>query len=286
MSQDFLRWQVGETRITRVVDEVNDAIGALILPMATPEAVREISWLRPDFVDEAGRLVLSIHSLVIETPGPKILVDTCLGSGKPREFEMWSMRNSAYLDDLEKAGHPVESIDVVLCTHLHIDHVGFNTTYRDGRWQPTFPNARYLIAEKEWNHWKDEPETFGPIIADSVRPLFDAGYVDLVQPDHQVCPEVSLESTPGHTPGHVSVRIESDGRHAAITGDMIHHPCQMARPEWSTVVDTDRELSRETRRGFLAGLAGEPTLVIGTHFAGPTAGHIIRDGEGFRLVSG
>jgi glyoxylase-like metal-dependent hydrolase (beta-lactamase superfamily II) len=150
-------------------------------------------------------------------------------------------------------------------------------------WAPTFPNARYLFARKEWEYWKDQPEEFGPVITDSVRPIVDAGLADLVDTDHELTDEVWLEPTPGHTPGHVSVRIRSAGEEAVITGDMIHHPCQIAQPSWSAAVDHDAELGRKTRRGFLERSAGTPVLVIGTHFAAPGAGRIVRDGDAYRL---
>lgn len=280
----MLRWRVGNVTITRVVDETDTKIGALVLPMATPEAVAGIPWLRPHYLGEAGELVLSIHSLVVESPGRRILVDTCLGNGKERAIRAWSLRSGPFLADLAASGSPRESIDTVLCTHMHVDHVGWNTMREGDRFVPTFPNARYLFSRIEWEHWKDEPETIGPVITDSVRPILDAGLADLVETDHRVSDEISLEPTPGHTPGHVSVRIRSAGEEAAITGDMIHHPCQIARPDWSSAADTDPDRSRVTRRAFLEGCADRPVLVIGTHFAAPTAGRIVRDGDAYRLA--
>jgi glyoxylase-like metal-dependent hydrolase (beta-lactamase superfamily II) len=153
----------------------------------------------------------------------------------------------------------------------------------DGRWRPTFNRARYLFAEAEWAYWKGEPQEYGPVIEDSVQPVFDAGLADLVKHDHRITDEVWLEPTPGHTPGHVSVHINSRGEEAVITGDMIHHPCQIAHPQWSSTADWDQQASAETRDQFLKRYADGPVLVIGTHFAAPTAGHIVRDGGAFRL---
>jgi len=171
----------------------------------------------------------------------------------------------------------------VLCTHMHVDHVGWNTRLVDGVWQPTFKNARYLFAEDEWTYWRDEPQEYGPVIEDSVQPIFDAGLADLVAEDYRVTDEVWLEATPGHTPGHVSVHIASQGEEAVITGDMIHHPCQIAHADWSTTADWDTEMSRSTRESFIARYAGQPVLIIGTHFAGPGAGRIVKDGDAYRL---
>jgi glyoxylase-like metal-dependent hydrolase (beta-lactamase superfamily II) len=172
-----------------------------------------------------------------------------------------------------------------MCTHLHVDHVGWNTMLVDGKWAPTFPNARYLMGRIEFGHWRDQtaqPEQRA-VFADSVAPVFEAGLVDLVEIDHRVCDEVSFVPTLGHTPGHVSIRISSKGEEALITGDFIHHPCQMARPEWASAADFDQVASTKTRRDVFERLAGGPTLVIGTHFATPTAGRVVRDGDAYRL---
>jgi len=142
------------------------------------------------------------------------------------------------------------------------------------------------MGRVEHGHWtqQDEREDMTAVIADSVAPIWDAGLVDLVETDHWICEEISLLPTPGHTPGHVSVRIASGGAGALITGDFMHHPCQIARPEWSSTADSDPVQARRTREAMLTSLARTPTLVIGTHFAGRTAGHVVRDGEAFRLA--
>jgi glyoxylase-like metal-dependent hydrolase (beta-lactamase superfamily II) len=246
-----------------------------------------MTWLQPHFADENGRLRMSIHALVIETPDRRIVVDTCLGNDKAgRRIPHWNDRHGPFLADLAAAGYPRESIDTVLCTHLHVDHVGWNTMLVDGRWVPTFPNARYLYGRAEFAHWttivgREDMET---ILADSVMPVFDAGMVDLVETDARICEEVTLLPTLGHTPGHVSVRISSRGEEALITGDFMHHPVQIGHPDWTTTADSDPAQAIETRLSMFARLAGAPILVIGTHFAGATAGHIIRDDAGFRLA--
>ncbi len=279
------RWQVGEVKITRIVEMEIAGGTKFILPQATPEAVRPIEWLAPHFMDENGNLIMSIHALVVETPERRILVDTCIGNDKERNIPTWHKLQLPFLDDLAQAGYPRDSIDTVLCTHLHVDHVGWNTMLVDGDWLPTFPNARYLMGRKEYEYWDKEADiaTYGNVMGDSVRPVFDAGLVDLVDMDHRICDEVYLEPTPGHTPGHVSVHIESAGAHAMITGDCIHHPCQMARIDWSSSADYDPEEARSTRRDLLAKYGDRDILVIGTHFATPTAGYIRSDAEGYRF---
>jgi glyoxylase-like metal-dependent hydrolase (beta-lactamase superfamily II) len=173
-----------------------------------------------------------------------------------------------------------------LCTHLHVDHVGWNTMLVDGKWVSTFPKARYLMGRVEFAHWRGQHERddMAAIFADSVKPVHEAGLVDLVETDHRVSDEISLVPTIGHTPGHVSVLIRSQGEQALITGDFMHHPCQIARPHWSSTADSDPDQAQQTRERMLAELAGRPVLVIGTHFAGATAGHIVRDGETYRLA--
>ena len=197
----------------------------------------------------------------------------------------FSFRNlDLALSRLSEEGRPNALLGVF--SHLHVDHVGWNTMLKDGKWVPTFPSARYLMGETEFNHWRAESdgrEGQTEVMHDSVLPVFDADLVDLVKTDHTVCPEVSLQSTPGHTPGHVSVKIESEGEHALITGDFLHHPCQFVHPEWSSAPDSDRPQAIATRRSMYASLADQPVLVIGTHFATPTAGYLKKDGDAYRL---
>ena len=277
------RWQIGDVRITRVQELEAPGLHWL-LPDAIPENLKTIPWLAPDFVDERGEALASVHALVVEAPGRRIVVDTCVGNDKERPIPPWNLRQGPFLKDLEAAGFAPESIDTVLCTHLHVDHVGWNTRLVEGRWLPTFPRARYLLGRTEWTHWSaDDDSLTQTILADSVRPVFDAGLVDLVDSNHHISDEVRLEPTPGHTPGHVSVRIASRGEQAVITGDLMHHPCQMARPDWCANADSDPEQALATRRSFLERYVDTPTLVIGTHFAGPTAGRIVRDADAYRL---
>ncbi len=279
------KWRIGDVTVTKIVELEATGGTRFILPQATREAARPIRWMYPHFMDEEGRLKMSIHALIVEAPGRRILVDTCLGNDKPRDIPNWSMRQGTFLQDLAAANFTRASIDTVVCTHLHVDHVGWNTMLVDGRWIPTFPNARYLLGRSEFEFWREQQENAEQrtVFADSVQPVFEAGLVDLVEVDHRLCDEVSLTPTLGHTPGHVSVRIASRGEEALITGDFIHHPCQLARPDWASAADYDQAHSTRTRREVFDKLAGLPVLVIGTHFTGPTAGHIVRDGDAYRL---
>lgn len=281
-----MKWAIGNVTVTKIVELEMTGGSRFLLPQATSEAVLPITWLQPHFADETGRLRMSIHSFVVETPDQRIIVDTCLGNDKQnRRIPHWNDRDGPFLVDLAAAGFPPDSIDTVLCTHLHVDHVGWNTRLVDGKWVPTFPRAKYLMGRTEYEHWRnvqDRPD-MAHIMADSVTPIIDAGLATLVETNAQLTPEISLIPTIGHTPGHVSVMIHSKGEQALITGDFMHHPCQIAHPEWSTLADSNPEQGIETRHSLFQRLAGSPVLVIGTHFAGATAGHIVRDGDTYRL---
>lgn len=283
-------WQIGDVKITRVV-EVEVALPGggenSMVMQAYPDAVKEIGWLRPHFATDEGHMRVAIQALLIETPTKRIIVDTCIGNDKPRVSPVFNMLQTQFLKDFEKTGWTRDSVDTVLCTHLHVDHVGWNTMLVDGKWVPTFPKARYLVGKREYDFWKQEEDADAKaILGDSVQPVFDAGLADLVADDHVVCDEVRLRPTPGHTPGHVSIVISSKGENAVITGDLMHHPCQMARTGWRSGFDSDGDMAEKTRASFLAEMADADTLVIGTHFATPAAGHVKRDGDGYRLDIG
>ena len=278
------RWRIGDVVVSRLVELEQSGKLTWILPDATRENLLRDAWLRPHFVNERGEALLSVHTFVVEAGGRCILVDTCIGNDKRLPIPGWSQRRGPFLEELAAAGYPADLIDTVLCTHLHMDHVGWNTRLEDGRWQPTFRNARHLWSRREYEHWeKAGGDENALVMAESIRPVYEAGLVDLVSDDHVVCDEVRLEPTPGHTPGHVSVHITSRGEEAVITGDLMHHPVQVAHPEWGSRADTDKAQAETTRLAFLRRYADRPVLVLGTHFAAPTGGRLVRDGDGYRL---
>jgi glyoxylase-like metal-dependent hydrolase (beta-lactamase superfamily II) len=280
----MLSWQVGRVKITRIV-EMDLPVPAKVIPQATPEALRKSPWLYPHFVSKDGAtLKLSIHAFLVEAPGLKLVVDTCVGNDRPREITGGQPLATPFLRRLGEAGWSRHGVDAVVCTHLHVDHVGWNTMLENGKWAPTFPKARYLIGRREYEFWSDyDDEEQQAMLGDSVKPIFDAGLIRLVEQDHVISPEVRLTPSIGHTPGHVSVMIESEGERAAITGDMAHHPCQLAHPDWR-FSDTDPQAAVLTRMRLFAEWADQPILVIGSHFAAPTAGHVVRDGAAFRFA--
>lgn len=278
-----MKWQIGDVTVTKVVELTSASLGEYILPDATAEALQRIQWIDP-FVDSDSRMVLSFHSLIVQTVDRLLIVDTCIGNDKVRNYPRWNHMQTSFRADLLDAGFQEDAFDTVLCTHMHVDHVGWNTYLRDDEWLPTFRNARYLYSRDEWRHWQTESqEEYGPVIEDSVQPIFDLGLADLVDSKHQVSDEIQLVPTPGHTPGHVSVYIKSRGEEAIITGDIFHHPCQIAHPTWCATADSDQEAALRTRQAFLTEYSDRPVLCIGTHFAGVTAGKLVSDGDTYRL---
>ena len=288
------RWQIGKVRISQIVEIGPVPTSPKFFFKDPPEdLVARDPWLQPHFANDAGRLLLSIHCFVVESAGRRIVVDSCVGNDKKRQHPAWNQLQGPFLHQLTEAGFAPETIDTVLCTHLHVDHVGWNTRMVEGRWVPTFTNARYLFARTEWEHWDQqaksrEPTGYGDgepddVLADSVRPIIDAGLAELVATDHRLTDEVWLEPTPGHTPGHVSVRIRSEGQLAVITGDLMHHPIQCSEPDCIVNFDHDREVARTTRYKFLSCCARDKSLVLGTHFAHPTAGRVVPAGDVWRF---
>jgi len=289
MAAEHIRhWRVGDVEIARIV-EVNgweDDI-TMLLPDATPEFVQQFAWLRPHFATPEGKMIISFQAFVLRSRGRTVMIDTCIGADRQREFDVFTNMKTTFLEDLAVAGFPPESVTDVLCTHLHFDHVGWNTKKVGDRWVPTFPQARYYFGRKEFEHWKFLRDTNGyhdmAHLADSIDPVIEAGLVEFIEPDFKVTDEVSLIPTPGHTPGHVSVLIESRGQSAVITGDMMHNPIQIAVPLREGRFDMDKSVAAQTRNAFVQRFNATPTLVIGSHFSEPSAGHIVADGPAWKL---
>ena len=283
-----MSWAVGDVRVTAVVESEQVWPTEQFLPGMTPDVVDEIGWLRPDHVTAANAMVMRFQAFVVEADGARIVVDTCAGNDKDRALAVFDHQSTAFLTDLHGAGFDPDSIDLVVCTHLHVDHVGWNTRLVDGAWVPTFPRARYLFGETEYAHWRAEGDANQQrLLADSVKPVMDAGLAELVTSTYALTPSVRLEPTPGHTPGHHSVRLTSGADSGVITGDVLHHAAQVAQPDLSTVADSDPAMARVTRRSFLEGCADSGRLMIGTHLPGRTAYRVEAEGEGedgtFRL---
>jgi glyoxylase-like metal-dependent hydrolase (beta-lactamase superfamily II) len=277
---------LGKLSVTRVEEMIWEISPRFLFPDLTYESFEpHREWLVPHFSTEELKLRISIHSFVVRTPHHTVVVDTCIGNDRKRDVPLWDHMRNDYLARLAAAGVNPEEVDYVFCTHMHVDHVGWNTHLRDGRWVPTFPNARYLFNRREWEYWKDTAdENQAEVVKDSLLPILDAGLADMVEETLTIGDEISLEPTPGHTPGHCSVRLVSGGEDAVITGDMFHHPSQIAEPHWGARVDWDRELGIRTRRGFVERYADTPTLILGTHFAPPTALRLVSRNGAFGVA--
>ena len=253
-----------------------------IYPDATREAVeRHRAWLEPDSLDpESGALVMAFQSYLLRTDRLTVLIDTCVGNDKNRPLRPnWHRRNWPWMDNLRACGVTPEEIDVVLCTHLHTDHVGWNTRLQDGRWTPTFPNARYLFHEKEYAYWQQEyrrQEWLRDAFEDSVLPVVEAGRAVMVAGDHEIDHGLFLEPTPGHTPGAVCLHLKDGGEHAVFCGDLMHHPLQVPEAQWSSIFCTDPELSRQTRMAFVDRFTETDSMVLPAHFI--SGGRIVGGG--------
>jgi glyoxylase-like metal-dependent hydrolase (beta-lactamase superfamily II) len=233
------------------------------------------SWLEPDALcPHTQRIRIPVQSYLVRTRHHRILIDTCVGCGKNQpDAPDWHERTDAgWLERLAAAGYAPEDIDYVFCTHLHSDHCGWNTRQRDGRWVPTFPNARYVFSRLEY---EASAKLGGAPFEQSVLPVAEAGRMQLVEFDFALDDEVWLEPALGHTEGHVVVNLRSGARRAAMCGDMMHSPVQCPHPEWSPVWDRDPEQARRTRRSFLERHCDTDTLVLTAHFPPPSMGRIV-----------
>ena len=283
-----MQWfRIGSIEVARIV-EVEEPFLAphQMFAEATPEAIAPyLSWLKPQALcPTTGKLILPIQSYLIRTKHHLSLVDTCLGNHKsPAGFKRWAGRDDpTYLNRLAQAGVKPEQIDYVFCTHLHLDHCGWNTQLRNGRWEPTFPNARYLFDRKEYAYvearYRDNQD---PVFMENVVPVMEAGLGQLVDGDYAVDDALRLEPTPGHTPGHCAVRLDSAGQIGVVTGDLIHSPLQCAHPEWNFLYDEIPAIARLTRRTFLERYTENGATILATHFPSPSVGRLVASGAAF-----
>ncbi len=279
------RWTVGAVTITSVVeDEIHHIPPELFFPGATAAEVAAHPELVPDFVDADGNIAMRVQALIVEVGDRTIVVDPCVGNDKKRLFPFWNEMTWPFLERFDEAGYTPETIDTVVHTHLHADHVGWDTRLVDGEWIPTFANARHLYTEAELEFARrDDDVGVAGVFADSIDPILAAGLADVIATDADLGDGLALEPSLGHTPGHVSLWISSAGETGLITGDFMHHPVQCKVPSWAEVGDVDPELARETRRRMLTQAAERRALVIGTHFPTRPAGHVLVDGETWRF---
>jgi len=282
-----MTFKAGDATIHRIIEMECGFTPALeFLPPLTPERLAENrSWLKPAALDDEDKLVLCFQSYIVRTPRHVVLVDSCIGNDKERTARpLWHQKkDEAWMRGLAALGLTVNDIDLVMCTHLHVDHVGWNTKLENGRWVPTFPKARYLFSKKELDFWTAEnARTPIPCIEDSVLPIVDAKRAELITSDYALDEHLHLLPTPGHTIDHFAVALGKAGKDAVITGDLIHSPLQGRYTDLAMRVDYDPKQSSATRRKFLETYCDTNTLCCFAHFPSPSRGHIKRWGEGFR----
>ena len=281
-------WTVGSATITTIVE--SDIAGIppeLFFPTGSAAEVAAHDWLVPDYAAADGTITLRVQALVVTIAGRTVLVDPCVGDGKTRALPFWHQQAWGGMARFAEAGFDAEAVDTVVHTHLHADHVGWDTHVEDGAWVPTFTNARHLYTEAEIAHWKaDEQRGDEDVWADSVEPIFTAGLADLVAEDADLGDGLRLTPTTGHTPGHTSLWIESDGeRPSSPATSSTTRSSAPSRAGTRSATSTPIR-PRATRRAFLEAVADRDTLVIGTHFPTRPAGRVTADGGAFRFLPG
>ena len=279
---------VGDVTVTSIIERDG--------PWRTPEVMfptydpavgkKFIPELEPGMFDHAsGKMVITYQTFVVRTPKHTVLVDTCTGEDKGYPAPM-DFPKQPWLDNFKAAGLSFEDIDFVFCTHLHIDHCGWNTMLRNGRWVPTFPKAKYIFHKDEYAYWeaatKRGENPPGNVWTFNCRPIVEAGQALLVDDTYQLDDTFSLTPTPGHAPHHCCVDIRSRGQHAVVTGDMMHHALQCCEPAWATIFDADPKQAIQSRRTFLGKVAETSTLILPIHFPHPTVGRVASRGGGFK----
>ena len=282
-----LKLTVGDLTIHRIIEQETTFLPALeMLPGLTPDLLAEnIPWMREaGAIDAEGVLILCFQSYIVKTPHHTILVDSCIGNDKPRPLRpQWNMKtDGTYMRALASAGFSVDEIDYVMCTHLHVDHVGWNTRLEGDRWVPTFPNARYIFAKDEFDYWTEQhAKTAVPPFADSVLPIVEARRAEIVRNDYEIGDHARILPAPGHTPGHVAFAFGRGRDTAVVSGDLMHSPLQARYPELSAKFDVDQAQAAVTRRNFLEHYCDTDTLCCTAHFPSPSVGKIRRAGSGF-----
>ena len=288
--------RIGDIEIGRVLDSyiLGETMQAWF-PDFDPEAVVPYEhWLCPTHYDaETGHFRMPVHSWIMRVNGFNVLIDTCVGNHKSRPglFEFHRLR-TRYLRRLAEAGMRPEEVDYVLCSHLHVDHVGWNTMLENGRWVPTFPNAKYVFSRTEYEAAKEDaakpglPPHLRPVFEDSVLPIVEAGRAELVDDVHELLGALTLRPAPGHSPGHVRIELRSGGALGVFAGDLVHSPVQIPFWQWSSRVCWNGKMAAESRRALLQFCASENALLLPGHFEAPHAGRIRTDGDAFAITFG
>jgi glyoxylase-like metal-dependent hydrolase (beta-lactamase superfamily II) len=284
---------IGDIRVTRIEEQMGPGFPAKdFFPEFEAEIfAAEQHWLAPNYYQpESGRVIASIHSWLVRTGKHTVLIDSCSGNHKSRPgMARFDMLDTKYLDRLREAGVQPEEIDFVMCTHLHVDHVGWNTQRENGKWVPTFPNAKYVMSRTDHDHWEamaKKPDTEAYQVNtynDSVLPIVEAKKAEFVSGEHGMCGCFKLKPSPGHSPGHMRVDLESRGKRAIFAGDALHNPVQVPLWKWNSRFCEDRDLARASRNTLLGDCAEQGALLMPAHFAPPHAAYVKAKGDRFDL---
>ena len=286
------RIAIGSLEIQRIEESHGPGFPPqMMFPDLPPDALeKHASWMVPNYYDpQANAFISSIHAWLVRTPHHTVLIDSCVGNHKPRpQFPRFNQLDLPWLDRLAAAGVAPEQVDFVMCTHLHVDHVGWNTRLEDGRWVPTFPRAKYLFGRQEYEHWAaaGAPEIGNAVIQDSVLPVVEAGLSQLVEDGYCLDDTLTVEPTHGHTAGHVMIRASSGGTTGLFTGDAMHNPIQCCYPDVNSAFCENQEAARATRRRLLCDSAEYGHLLLPTHFGAPHVGRVRADGDAFAFLPG
>ena len=282
-----LKFSVGDLTIHRIIEQETTFLPALdLFPTLTADRLAQNrEWmLKARALDADDMLILCFQSYIVHTPHHTILIDSCIGNDKPRPLRpKWNMKtDDTYMRAFKAAGFSVEDIDFVMCTHLHVDHVGWNTKLENGRWVPTFPKARYLFGKTEFDYWTEQhAKTAVPAFGDSVLPVVEAKRADIIRDDFAIADHLRVLPTPGHTPGHIAFTFGRGKDDAVFAGDLMHSPLQTRYPDLSPKFDVDQAQAAVTRRNFLERYCDTDTLCCTAHFPSPSTGKIRRSGSGF-----
>lgn len=285
MAEITEQWQIGDVRLTAIVEAETSGIPPqFFFPDIVTDDVTSVDWLSGGAASTDGTIAFRVQAFVVETSGRVVLVDPCVGNAKQRALAFWNDLQLPWLERFRAAGFDADAVDLVVHTHLHEDHIGWDTHRRGDEWIPTFVNARHVYVGDELDYAaRADRRTNDDPYADSIAPIFDAGLGDVVGADAALGEGLRLVSTPGHTPGHVAIAVDTSGDPLVITGDLLHHQLQLANPRLAEIADWDPELARQTRSAFFSEHAGAGSIVAGTHFPIAPVGRIEPNGAAWRF---
>ena len=286
---------IGDARVTGVIEYSGPTHDPAFLYPAVDKAERDAvlqanaSWLAPNhYVPHMDRLIVTIQLWVVQAGGNTIVIDTGVGNRKPRAAERMDRLNTLVMPWLESIGAGPQQVTHVVMTHLHTDHVGWNTVEKDGRWAPTFPKARYLFPKDEFDYWKglydkgDKDVNQGSF-ADSVLPVLDAGLGDFMDGTAEVAGCLAPEPVPGHAPGMLSFRLRSRGEEGLFCADILHNAIQIVRPDWNDRYCLWPDKALESRAAGLKRACERGALLMPMHLGAPYCGYVRRQGDGYRF---